>query len=67
MHEVAKISATLLRDSATFAAVPERLGAESALVKATAEAYELLELAAYARLHLKLSDSYEKGLAEYVN
>ena len=35
-------------------------------MKATAEAYELLELAAYARLHLKLSDSYEKGLAEYV-
>ena len=48
------------------ATTPKRVDEENPLVVATAEAFELLEIAYYGNFGLKETDSYEAGLAKFV-
>ena len=69
IQEVAKIAATLMRDGKTApgeATTRKRVDEENPLVAATADAFELLEIAYYGNLGLVDKDSYEAGLNEFV-
>ncbi len=68
IEEVAKIAAVILSDNKNLSSdqAKSRIDDSNPLVSATAKAFELLEIAYYGKLGLTSEDSYEAGLADFV-